>query len=129
MEVSSADSGRVTVIPSSQALQMVMKTVGTPRSYKFKYVRKSALQTYESMDAKEAFMYIIFVKQPLKIHEKHLVSVPPPTRRLSCLHLVRSLGTTKCFQLPWMDPCALLFQLMGGWEMRRRGRSIKIPDG
>lgn len=41
---------------------MVMKTVWMSGSYEFKYVRKSALQTYESMDAKEAFMYIIFVK-------------------------------------------------------------------
>lgn len=95
---------------------MVMKTVWMSRSYKFKYVRKSALQTYESLDAKEAFMYIIFVKQPFKIHEKHLVSVLPPTHRPSCLHLVQSLTATKCFQLPWMDPCALLFQLMGGWK-------------
>lgn len=41
---------------------MVMETVCMTLSYAFKYVRKSALQTYESMDAKEAFMYIIFVK-------------------------------------------------------------------
>lgn len=39
-----------------------MKTVWMSDYYEFRNVGKSALQSYESMDAKEAFMYINPVK-------------------------------------------------------------------